>query len=113
MEEISICYCRICGSDLLHGEDICPKCGGMQFVERRGLKPVYIMILAAAGLVGIIMLGIVSATAITRMPSHWLPPMATEKRNMPLPPGLRRYIDKQKPHPMPGSLPGSKSGLRL
>jgi len=64
MEEHSIRYCRICGSDILVSEEICPKCGGSQTLLRRGPSTVWIIALIAAGFIGIILLGIVSAVVL-------------------------------------------------
>ncbi len=69
MDEISIHYCRICGSDILQSDEICPRCGSIQSVKRDGLGPGWVILFAMVGFLGIAILGIVSARAIPQLTS--------------------------------------------
>jgi type II secretory pathway pseudopilin PulG len=69
MEELSITYCRLCGSDIFVSEEFCPKCGGRQKANRKVPSTGWLVVLVIAGLLGIILLGIVSAVALPRLAS--------------------------------------------
>lgn len=69
MEGHCIRYCRFCGSDVLVGVEFCPKCGGNQSLRSKEPVTVRLVLLVAAGLFGIILLGIASAVALPRLAS--------------------------------------------
>lgn len=69
MEGHCLKYCRFCGSDVLVSDEFCPKCGGNQPLRSKEPVPGRLVLLVAAGLIGIILLGIASAVALPRLAS--------------------------------------------
>jgi len=69
MEGHCIRYCRFCGGDVLVSVEFCPKCGGNQPLRSTGPVNGRLVLLVAAGLFGIILLGIAGAVALPRLAS--------------------------------------------
>lgn len=67
MEVHSICYCRVCGSDMTNEEEICVKCGGVQIARHKKPSPGLLVLLVLSGFILVVLLGIVSAISIPRL----------------------------------------------
>lgn len=67
MKTLSINYCRVCGSDLSPEEEICTKCGGVQFFGKKQTSTVVIVLLVVAGFIAVVLLGFLSAVSIPRL----------------------------------------------
>jgi len=67
MDQLSIHYCRVCGSDVAPEEKICTKCGGVQFFGGRENPHRQLVMLLVGGFIAVVLLGVVSAISIPKL----------------------------------------------